>query len=327
MVDGREIYMNLADKIIALRKKQGWSQEELADRMDVSRQAVSKWEGGQAMPDVEKILQLADLFEVTTDYLLKDSTDASAAPETEEEEIRRVTHKEATEYLAARVRASLIIALGVFLCIISPIPLIMLTAAFQTTEALGVGLGIGALLAAVAVAVSLFVYSYLKNAPYEYLEKAPFALEYGVEKLVRERQEQFRGRYVVSNVIGVCMCILSPIILIIASLGENSAAVGFALCAMLLTVAVAVFLFVLVGVRYGSTQRLLHEGEYKPKDGARRLLDEAVSTLYWTAITAAYLIWSFSTNDWHITWIVWPIAGVLFSAIESVLKLSKGNKK
>ena len=64
--------MILADKIIRLRKKNGWSQEELADKMNVSRQAVSKWESAQTIPDLEKILQLGTLFGVTTDYLLKD---------------------------------------------------------------------------------------------------------------------------------------------------------------------------------------------------------------------------------------------------------------
>ena len=59
--------MILADKIIRLRKKNGWSQEELANKMNVSRQAVSKWEASQTTPDLEKILQLGNLFGVTTD--------------------------------------------------------------------------------------------------------------------------------------------------------------------------------------------------------------------------------------------------------------------
>ena len=62
--------MILADKIIKLRKKNGWSQEELAEKMNVSRQAVSKWEGAQTIPDLGRILQLSELFGVTTDYLL-----------------------------------------------------------------------------------------------------------------------------------------------------------------------------------------------------------------------------------------------------------------
>lgn len=65
--------MILADKIIELRKKNGWSQEELANKMDVSRQAVSKWECAQAIPDLDKLVQLGKLFGVTIDYLLKDN--------------------------------------------------------------------------------------------------------------------------------------------------------------------------------------------------------------------------------------------------------------
>ena len=63
--------MNMADRIQYLRKSKGISQEELADKVGVSRQAVSKWESEQSTPDVEKIILLSDLFDVTTDYLLK----------------------------------------------------------------------------------------------------------------------------------------------------------------------------------------------------------------------------------------------------------------
>ena len=67
--------MTFSDKLIALRRKAGWSQEELAERLNVSRQSVSKWEGAQSMPDIDKIVQLSSLFGVTTDYLLKDGQD------------------------------------------------------------------------------------------------------------------------------------------------------------------------------------------------------------------------------------------------------------
>lgn len=63
--------MNIADRIQYLRKNRGLSQEELADKVGVSRQAVSKWESGQSTPDIEKIIVMSELFEVTTDYILK----------------------------------------------------------------------------------------------------------------------------------------------------------------------------------------------------------------------------------------------------------------
>ena len=63
--------MNIADRIQYLRKTKGMSQEELADQIGVSRQAVSKWESEQSTPDLGKIVIMSDLFEVTTDYILK----------------------------------------------------------------------------------------------------------------------------------------------------------------------------------------------------------------------------------------------------------------
>lgn len=64
--------MKLNEKILALRKKQGMSQEELAEKLNVSRQAVSRWEVGSAQPDASNVLQLSKLFGVTADYLLND---------------------------------------------------------------------------------------------------------------------------------------------------------------------------------------------------------------------------------------------------------------
>ena len=64
--------MKLSDKIIRLRKSNGWSQEDLAEKLNVSRQAISRWEGATAQPDAANILQLSKLFGVTTDYLLND---------------------------------------------------------------------------------------------------------------------------------------------------------------------------------------------------------------------------------------------------------------
>ena len=70
--------MILADKIVSMRKKAGWSQEELAAQLNVTRQSVSKWEGAQSMPDMDKVVQMSRLFGVTTDYLLKDEIEEAA---------------------------------------------------------------------------------------------------------------------------------------------------------------------------------------------------------------------------------------------------------
>ena len=97
--------MNLSEKIMLLRKKQGWSQEELANRLNISRQSISKWESGQSQPDIDKIILLSQLFQVTTDYLLLDQ---------ENEEHRPIgiylSLSQAQEYLTLRKQSSLKIA-------------------------------------------------------------------------------------------------------------------------------------------------------------------------------------------------------------------------
>ena len=81
--------MKLSDKLIELRKAKGWSQEEFAEKMDVSRQAISRWENGTALPDAQNILRISKLFCVTSDYLLNDDYKGEAelpTPETATEE-------------------------------------------------------------------------------------------------------------------------------------------------------------------------------------------------------------------------------------------------
>ena len=71
--------MVLGEKLLYLRKKQGMSQEQLAAKVTVSRQAISKWELGESLPDTENILQLTKIFNVTADFLLNDEIDIPVA--------------------------------------------------------------------------------------------------------------------------------------------------------------------------------------------------------------------------------------------------------
>jgi len=91
--------MKLSDKIINLRKTNGWSQEDLAERLNVSRQAISRWENGTALPDANNILQLSKLFSVTADYLLNE--DASNIPSPQESIHRNNISKKTFRLIAA----------------------------------------------------------------------------------------------------------------------------------------------------------------------------------------------------------------------------------
>lgn len=319
--------MILADKIIRLRKKNCWSQEELADKMNVSRQAVSKWEAAQTTPDLEKILQLSNLFGVTTDYLLKDEIEYEKFTDSADETpIRRITLAEANEYLEQRKDAAVKIAIATFLCIICVIPLFLLIAlsemnALPIAENTAIGIGVIAILPIVAIAVYIFIRVGFKNAPYEFLEKEPFETEYGVTGLARDRQRAYRNTYVKYNYIGACVCVLSPVPLLCGAFSENGLLAMILLCITMLVAGIGVMFFIVAGVRWASMQKLLKEGEFSDKGKRKNKLSEAIGTSYWLIATAVYLGWSFLTDDWHITWVVWPIAGILFMVVELICSL------
>ena len=160
--------MILADKIIELRKKNGWSQEDLAEKLEVSRQSISKWEGAQSIPDMNKILKLSEVFSVSTDYLLKDEIELDSpgeAPKVDTESSLKevpVSIEEANAFLPHKNQAASQIALGVLLCILSPSLLIALSTLQESSllplsEGKAVGIGVLFLFLLAGAGVALFI--------------------------------------------------------------------------------------------------------------------------------------------------------------------------
>lgn len=320
--------MILADKIIRLRKKNGWSQEELAEKMNVSRQAVSKWEGAQTIPDLEKILKLGELFGVTTDYLLKDEIENEDYTDYLDPGIRKITLAEANEYLELRKIAAKRISIATILCIIAVFTLPLLDVAseypfFGWSEELACGVG---LVSIFSIAVTIFIRVGFTNAPYEFIEKEPFETEYGVVGLVKDAQKKYRSTYVKYNYIGSCICVLSPVPLLCAAFTDNDFLTVSMLTVTMLIAGIGAIFFIVCGVRWASMQKLLKEGEYSPIEKRKSKIKETVGVVYWLLVTAIFLLWSFLGNDgtgvngndwvsWKVSWIVWPVAGVLFVAV------------
>ena len=207
--------MILADKIITLRKKAGWSQEELASQLGVTRQSVSKWEGAQSVPDLDKVVQMSRLFGVSTDYLLKDELEEEEFVESEADEtpLRRVTMEQAARYLALRKACAPKIALAVAMCIVSPVVIIFLSAMADAglggiSEDLAAGLGVSVILVLVAIAVGMFLSCGAKTKEFDFLEKEPFETEYGVSGMVRERRKAYEPTASRCTILGVVLCIL-----------------------------------------------------------------------------------------------------------------------
>ena len=208
--------MILADKITEERKKNGWSQEELANQLGVSRQAVSKWESAGAVPDLQRILQMLELFCVSTDYLLKDEMQAEnityhESTESYAEPLKKVTMENANEFLDMKRNGSKVVANATSMCISSPILLIVLVTmaedgVFHVSESLATVFGCVFLLGMVAAAVFLFITYGMRESHMEHFEKECFETEYGVSGMVREKKDSYepifiRGTAVVMGIL------------------------------------------------------------------------------------------------------------------------------
>lgn len=322
--------MILADKIVTLRKRAGWSQEELAAQLGVSRQSVSKWEGAQSVPDMQKVVQMSRLFGVTTDYLLKEELgEPEPAPAESDAPLRRVTMEQAADYLAQRQAAAPKLALATLLCVLSPVALLLLAALSDRpgaalSENAAAGIGLCVLLVLVAAAVAVFITCAAQVKAYAFLETEPFETAYGVTGMVRERRAAAAPEHTRGKVAGTVLCILSAVPLFIAvCLNGPDLLYVAAVCLLLVLAGVGSALFVYGGVYQAAMDRLLEEGDYVRPRKRQNGVVGAVSGIYWLVATAAYLLWTF--GPWwdaqpQDTWILWAVAGVLYGAVMALVR-------
>ena len=322
--------MLLSEKIMQLRKKNGWSQEELAAQLDVSRQSVSKWEAGNSIPDLNKILLLGQIFGVSTDYLLKDEIEdiTYSKEEVQEEEgypEKRVSVEMAHQFMDLCKKQARKVAIAVALCILSPVTLILLAGISETgkcSEDLAAGIGLIVLLVLISSAVCLFISNGHKMAEFSFMENSKIDLEYGAVGIIKERRKQYQERYNINMIIGVTLCILCAVPIFICVMLDTSdlvyvTAVGL----LLIIVAAAVQRMVEVSMVWDCFNKLLMEGDYTKENKTLNKKKEAIGGIYWTIVVAIYLGWSFYTEDWQRTWIVFPVAGVLYAAIINIAGL------
>lgn len=324
--------MILADKIIEERKRCGWSQEDLAERLDVSRQSVSKWEGAQSVPDLNRIIQMADLFGVSTDYLLKDEMvkEENRTYQIESEsnrEVRKVSMEEASEFIRLRKQFMPSVANGVSLCIWSSIVLVVLAGlsvnvTFGITEGVAALIGLLILMSMIAIGVFLFVKSGNKLNKYDFLEVTEIDTEYGVDGMAKEKRAAYEGTYNRFVTIGVILCVLCSVPLICtACITEDEVIICSMVGVLLLMVGIGVNFFIRAGWIKESYDMLLQEGDYTPAKKAIAPRLRSVSKIYWMLMVAIFLAISFISGRWDYSWIVWPIAGVLYAPVTVITKM------
>lgn len=279
---------------------------------------------------------MADLFGVSTDYLLKDELEQNEVQtfvsyETSDaQEVRRVSMEEANEYLDMKKKDAPIIANAVFMCIISPAILILLSGltsekSFHLKEDAAVGGGMAFLLVMVAAAVYFFITCSIRESRMEYLEKVVFETEYGVDGMVKEKRNSYEPTFSRGIAIGVVLCIVAAGPLIISGIvGATDYVCCISVSVLLVIVAIGVNMIVRVYIMKGSYDTLLQEGEFSRHEKRAKKKLDIMSSIYWCLATGIYLAWSFWTMRWDITWIIWPVAGVLYAAVSGIMRLIIG---
>lgn len=337
--------MLLAEKITELRKKQGWSQEELAQKLDISRQSVSKWESGGAMPDLDKIIKLSSIFGVSTDYLLKDDDEGYGdsynnnmyeEAKKEPDNAKYISRSEAERYMNTVFGVSKKMAAAISIMILSPICLIQLGGYAEyynkITEEMAGAVGVVVLLAIIAAGVAMCIINASRLLEFEYIGKEEIKLDNGVADMVKCKNDDNAHSFTVRITTGVVLCIFGVIPLILASAfesGNKEYEYVYVTCVnvLLAFVSIAVYFFVSVAMVKDSYDKLLQTGDYTKE---KREIAKKISFFpgaYWCLVTAIYLGVSFFSYRWDTTWIIWPVAGVFFAAVYSIVGAAVKSKQ
>lgn len=238
---------------------------------------------------------------------------------------RRLSFEEAKQYIHRKISAGYKIALGVLLCIMAPCGCMILDGyGNETLEAIGVLILFGF----VSVAVGLFVFADMSMGKWKFLKRQACSIDFITAEYVSNEKENFRMTNALMVTIGVVLCVFSVIpVVIFDDLINIKYLEGYGECLMFLCVSIGVFLFIAAAHRkeaYNTMLKLNAKGtvgaqfvpEQKGQVRYRSKEVEAIMSVYWPTVTCIYLCWSFLTFNWHMTWIIWPIAGIVAKIVE-----------
>lgn len=318
--------MDTGQKIYNLRKQYGYSQEELAEKLNVSRQSISKWENGSSTPEITKIVELSNLFNVTTDYLLKEDLRindkvslnkgereiykelnankerVSSNTESETRKTKTLDSTEADEYIYNKKEYGKKIALGVMFCILAPIAPILFSSynIFNSNEnAIINSIGIIIFFVFIVMAVRIFIYANLNSSEWDLTNYDDVLLDSSAESNIKEQYNAFRVIRVKSTVISVTIYIIMSLPLTIGiSFGVSDFTFNILLSLLLFLCSIATYIIVSSGNLDAGYEFLLTLKERKSKYEDR----------LWGLVTSVYLLISFITSRWDISWIIFPIA-------------------
>ncbi|ATD01505.1 helix-turn-helix domain-containing protein [Pseudoalteromonas spongiae] len=319
--------MILSEKIITLRKQLGWSQEELAEKMGVSRQSVSKWESTNSIPDLNKIIKLAELFNVSTDFLLKDEIETAEHLEERDNDLTQISLEQAIDYVNTKKAQAILTAKGVAFFVCSAVPLFFLLA-LANNNSIGLNkntavvFGIISIFILIAAGVRLVIQTNQYERAIAPIEKGKFELMYGVHSAFSEKIDAFTPKYNGKVSLAVTLFITSsiPLLLVIMLIGRTDLTL-LMLAALLFIVTLGLWVIIPASSEYEAYKHVLNEGDKNRELTQSERNALKLAPFYWPLVVAIFLAWSLWTMNWGVTWIIWPVAAVLFAALVGLMGL------
>ena len=289
--------MNFGMKLQTLRKEKGLSQEDLAQELNVSRQAVSKWENNDAYPELDKIILVSQMFNVSLDYLIKDE---GSTPKNDDQHF--INHDVLEEYKNFQKHYRFKIALAVSMIILSAIfPVVNQT-----------DIGVVMMFIIVAMGVTILIVNGLSHEKYDRLERKNIQMSFQDQDDLKKEYVHFKKRFDYAIALGVGMIILAfaAIILLDDVLGINH---SYSPAILFCFVSIAVFIFISFGMKKSMYHFLLFNDQYMEEKNAEKT---SVGRYIMPLAAMIYLVLGFVWNAWHPGWIIFPVAAILVEMID-----------
>ena len=285
--------MMFSQNLQYLRKEKNMTQEQLAEKLEVSRQAVSKWEAGSAYPEMDKIIVMCRMFDIDMDTLVNGN-------------VKKPLSEDEFGYDTFYNKCSRAVAFGVSLIIAGAAILIAMGGEKHGKE------GLLILFLLVAVAVVTFVWFGIQMDHFE--KKHRSVTDFYKE----EEKERFRKRFALGIAAGVGLILVGVIIVIASSL--VGIAPHFAVSGMMVCIAFAVYIF----VYFGMQQQKYNIEEFNEKNIKETSAKaEKYNSIIMLSATAIFLLLGFLGGYWHPAWVVFPLGGIMCGIVSTELQKTK----
>lgn len=331
--------MIFADKLILLRKKNGLSQEALAEKLDVTRQAVSRWEGAQTYPDIPKIILISKMFGVSVDYLLKDeieeeNTGLDTIKENDIEE-RKLDREEATSYLKNFEKIALYYAVFVAMFISGPI------VGLSVYLAVYVKNGYSSLFAPVisamgvwvimwVAALTIFIFAVQKSRKGRQIINTPFELNVDTEEYLLSKMQKYAKTFLGLKITAICLTAVAIVLVVLGIIfmdvySNEDMLIAFLLPSSICIMSALSLLEFHIALKR-ALDRLMQKGNYD-ENALKKKRAIILSVLYWIIVAVVFAVGKNLTKEWYFSCVFLGFAVLIYFSVLIATVVFRSNPK